>query len=44
MLQNIKELYGGRLVALDGDIGHIKDFYFDDKTWAIRYAMANTAS
>jgi hypothetical protein len=44
MLQNIKELYGAKLVASDGDIGHAKDFYFDDKTWVIRYLVADTGS
>jgi sporulation protein YlmC with PRC-barrel domain len=43
MLKNIKEMYGGRLAALDGDIGHVKDFYFDDKSWVIRYLVADTA-
>ena len=44
MLQNIKELYGNKLGASDGDIGHVKDFYFDDKTWVIRYLVADTGS
>ncbi len=44
MLQNITELYGSKLAALDGDIGHIKDFYFDDKSWVIRYLVADTGS
>jgi hypothetical protein len=44
MLQSIKEFYGDKLAALDGDIGHVKDFYFDDKTWAIRYLVADTGS
>ena len=44
MLQNIKELYGNKLAASDGDIGHVKDFYFDDKTWVIRYLVADTGS
>jgi hypothetical protein len=44
MLQNIKELYGNKLAALDGDIGRVKDFYFDDKTWVIRYLVADTGS
>jgi hypothetical protein len=44
MLQNIKDLYGSNLVAVDGDIGHVQDFYFDDKTWAIRYLVADTGS
>ncbi len=44
MLQNIKELYGHSLVATDGEIGRVKDFYFDDKTWVIRYLVADTGS
>lgn len=44
MLQNTTELYGHKLVATDGDIGHLKDFYFDDTTWAIRYLVADTGT
>lgn len=44
MLQNIKQLYGKKLGASDGDIGHVKDFYFDDKTWAVRYLVADTGT
>lgn len=44
MSQNIKELYGNKLAARDGDIGKVKDFYFDDKTWVIRYVVADTGS
>ena len=44
MLQNLKELYGNKLAALDGDIGHVKDFYFDDENWVIRYLVADTGS
>ena len=44
MLQNIKELYGHKLAAVDGEIGHVQDFYFDDKTWMIRYLVADTGS
>lgn len=44
MLHNIKELYGNKLAARDGDIGHVQDFYFDDKTWVIRYLVADTGS
>jgi hypothetical protein len=44
MLLNIKELYGTKLAALDGDIGHVKDFYFDDENWVIRYLIADTGS
>jgi hypothetical protein len=44
MLQSIKQLYGNNLVASDGEIGHVKDFYFDDQNWAIRYVVADTGS
>jgi len=44
MLQNIKQLYGKKLGASDGDIGHIKDFYFNDHTWAVRYVVADTGN
>jgi len=44
MLEDIKHLYGRKLGATDGDIGHIKDFYFDDKTWKLRYIVADTGS
>jgi hypothetical protein len=44
MLLAIKQIYGSGLRALDGEIGHVQDFYFDDKTWAIRYVVADTGS
>ena len=44
MLQSIKELYGQKLGASDGEIGHVKDFYFDDQNWVVRYLVADTGS
>jgi hypothetical protein len=44
MFQNIKQLYGKTLGASDGEIGHVKDFYFDDNTWLVRYLVAETGS
>jgi len=44
MLQNLRELYGHKLTASDGDIGAVKDFYFDDQTWVVRYLVAETGS
>jgi uncharacterized protein YrrD len=44
MYNNIKSFYGKKLGASDGDIGHVKDFYFDDKTWLIRYLVVDTGS
>jgi hypothetical protein len=42
MLQNTEKLYGRKLAASDGEIGHVKDFYFDDSAWAIRYVVVDT--
>src|ERR1700689_1315289 len=44
MLLNTKELYGHKMAASDGEIGHVKDFLFDDKTWVIRYLVADTGA
>ncbi len=44
MLRSIKQLYGDELRATDGEIGHIKDFYFDDQNWAVRYVVMDTGS
>jgi sporulation protein YlmC with PRC-barrel domain len=44
MLRSIKQLYGDKLGAFDGEIGHVKDFYFDDQNWAIRYVVADTGT
>jgi uncharacterized protein YrrD len=44
MLQSIKDLYGEKLGATDGEIGHVKDFYFDDQSWAVRYLVADTGT
>ena len=44
MLKSIRQLYGKKLGASDGEIGHVKDFYFDDQSWAVRYVVADTGS
>ena len=44
MLRSIKQLYGEKLRASDGEIGHVKDFYFDDQKWVVRYAVVDTGS
>jgi hypothetical protein len=44
MLKTITGLYGHKLSALDGEIGHVRDFFFDDKAWMIRYLVADTGS
>lgn len=42
MLQSAEELRGGRLQAIDGEIGPLVDLYFDDFEWKVRYLVANT--
>jgi len=31
-----------RIHALDGEIGHVEDFVFEDSSWAIRYLIIDT--
>lgn len=40
----IKQICGDKLGASDGEIGHVKDLYFDDQNWVVRYLVADTGS
>ncbi|MDZ7700383.1 MAG: PRC-barrel domain-containing protein [Deltaproteobacteria bacterium] len=42
MLRSVKELYNYVLEAEDGEIGRCKDLLFDDRSWTIRYMVADT--
>jgi len=44
MLIKAKTLVGYKLDSLDGEIGKVKDFYYDDRHWTIRYLIAETGS
>src|SRR5688500_462819 len=44
MTHQINSIYGNKLGATDGDIGHIRDFYFDDRRWHVRYVVADTGT
>jgi sporulation protein YlmC with PRC-barrel domain len=44
MLRSVKQLYGKKLGASDGEIGHVKNFYFDVQNWAVRYLVAETGT
>lgn len=44
MVRSIQQLFGNQLGASDGEIGSVKDLYFDDRNWAIRYLVADTGS
>ncbi len=42
MLRNMQDLEGFTIGATDGVIGQVKDFYFDDESWVIRYLVVET--
>jgi len=44
MLNKAKTLKGYTLKGLDGEIGKVKEFYFDDQHWTIRYLVADTGN
>ena len=37
MQKSTRDQKGNTIVAIDGEIGKVDDFYFDDKSWTIRY-------
>lgn len=44
MLRTLQDFEECTIGATDSDIGHVKDLYFDDHTWAIRYLVVDTGS
>lgn len=44
MKRSIKSLIGYTIGATDGEIGKVKEFYFDDETWTIRYLIVETGN
>jgi hypothetical protein len=44
MLSKAKTLEGYKLDSLDGEIGKVKEFYFDDRHWTIRYLVIETGT
>ena len=44
MLRSMKDLEDYAIRATDGNIGHVKDFYFDDEAWVIRYLIVDTGN
>jgi hypothetical protein len=44
MLRSMNDLENYTIGALDGDIGQVKDFYFDDQAWVIRFLVVETGS
>ena len=44
MLSKAETLKGYKLDSLDGELGEVEEFYFDDRHWTIRYLVADTGS
>jgi len=44
MLRHTKDLEHYTIRATDGQIGKVKDFYFDDDVWVIRYFVVDTGA
>jgi hypothetical protein len=44
MLRNSKDLAGCAIGATDGTGGEVKDLYFDDEAWVIRYLVVSTGA
>jgi hypothetical protein len=44
MLWKARALQGYRLDSLDGEIGTVNTFYFDDRDWGIRYLVVETGN
>jgi hypothetical protein len=44
MLYTAKSLKDYKLEGIDGEIGRVKEFYFDDHQWTVRYLVADTGN
>lgn len=42
MLRSLRDLIDYTVHAVDGKIGVVKDFYFDDFNWSVRYMIVGT--
>jgi uncharacterized protein YrrD len=44
MLRSVKDLEKCSIVATDGLVGKVQDFYFDDASWVVRYLVVDTGA
>jgi len=42
MLRRVTKLHGSHVLALDGEVGKVRDVYFDDVSWIVRYLIVDT--
>jgi uncharacterized protein YrrD len=43
-LQSIVEVMGYHIRAIDGEIGHVENFLFDDQDWSLHYFIVDTSN
>lgn len=41
MLRNVRDLQHYTILATDGDIGRVHEFYFEDQRWTVRHAVVS---
>jgi hypothetical protein len=44
MLRDLKDIEGFAIGTTDGSIGEVRDFYFDDEAWVVRYFVVETGT
>ncbi len=44
MLRRITEVQGSRMLALDGEVGKVRDAYVGEDSWIVRYLIVDTGS
>lgn len=44
MFYRLEDLFGAAVNATDGEIGKIRNFLFDDRTWMIRYLVVDVGT
>lgn len=44
MLHSVKNLQGLHVLATNGPIGSVRELYFDDERWTVRYLVVDTGS
>lgn len=44
MLRSIKSLVGYKILATDGEIGKVHEFFFDDERWVVAYLVVDTGN
>ncbi len=44
MFRSLQDLFGSSFFAMDGEVGQIRNFLFDDQSWMIRYLVVDVGS